>query len=62
MKRIFFILALFSLFLIGCSTTPPTLKTQVNIVEPIGGNNKSSIVMETQGNITRIYSKQIEDK
>lgn len=54
MKRIFFILALFALFLMGCSTTPPTPKTEVLSIAPIGSTKQ--VIIETKGNVTRIYS------
>lgn len=61
MKRIFLILSLFSLFLMGCSTTIPTKKTETIIVEQIGTSSKT-VKVETIGNLTRIYSVKKEEK
>jgi PBP1b-binding outer membrane lipoprotein LpoB len=53
MKR-FIAIFICLIFLVGCSTTAPTMKTEVNVIEPL--NDQSHIVIETKGNVTRVYS------
>jgi len=53
MKR-FIATLLCLMFLVGCSTTPPTSKTEVISIAPIGSSKQ--VIVETEGNVTRIYS------
>jgi len=59
-----YILSIFLLFgvvsMVGCVTKPTPHKTRVNIVEPI--QTRGNVVVETRGNITRIYPRKIESE
>ena len=47
-------------FLVGCSSSPKAPKTETIIISPIGSSSRT--VVETTGNLTRIYSIKKESQ